>query len=154
MYGSLTDCPQGLNNPTHVCSKDCQKERSSSKHSSSLKLNISKTDTRSPIRSRSPSSSLSPTEGVETPLLPLSSIQSNLKGSMAYEDELSGRSWSTSSRTSSSSYLPPGDVNSEYHGFVGDDDPTFSIVSRVSRVLVCVVCEGWSLFHTCSSLLC
>ncbi len=151
MYGSLTDCPQGLNDPTHVCGRDCSSnsERSNSKRSSnSLKLSISK-KTRSPTRS--PTRSLSPSEGVEQPLLPLSDLQSSLKVPMA-DRELSDRSCSVSSR-GSSSYSPLGDVNSSYHGFVGDDDPTFSIVSRVSAYVQYNI-GMLSLVHNMTIVLC
>ncbi len=131
MYGSgsTPDCQLGYNDPAHMCGRDCSKEHSPSKRSVSFN-----SKSRSPTSS-SRSGSLSPTDSVEQRLLPLSVINSSsrrlLMASNDRELENSGQSWG--SRTTASSYTTPiGDINSDYHGFVGDEDPTFSIISRVS----------------------
>ena len=131
MYGSgsTPDCQLGYTDPAHMCGRDCSKEHSQSKRSVSFN-----SKSRSPTSS-SRSGSLSPTDSVEQRLLPLSVINSSsrrlLMASNDRELENSGQSWG--SRTTASSYTTPiGDINSDYHGFVGDEDPTFSIISRVS----------------------
>ncbi len=130
-YGS-TDCQLGHADPTHECGRDCSREHSQSKRSGSLKISF-----KSRPKSRTPS--LSPPDSVETRLLPLSALTSNTRILMANNDikelEDSGQSWG--SHTTASTYRPIS-VNSDhdYHGFVGDEDPTFSIVSRVSGELL------------------
>lgn len=128
MYGS-----------THA--KDSQlavSDPNSSKESSVNKRSLTLSPRQHGSRSKSPNSSStslspSPAESVEQPLLALSDISGNQRKARKMSDyrqmEESGASWASAS--TGSSYMPPGDVNSSYHGFVGDGDTTFSIVSEV-----------------------
>ncbi|XP_064402067.1 uncharacterized protein LOC135347884 [Halichondria panicea] len=150
MYGtgSTPDCQLGYTDPAHMCGRDCSKEHSRSKRSVSFN-----SKSRSPTSS-SRSGSLSPIDSVEQRLLPLSVVNSSsrrlLMASNDRELENSGQSWG--SRTTASSYTTPiGDINSDYHGFVGDEDPTFSIISRDHTAMAIRKCERYILrpYKTC-----